>query len=72
MNPVLNRPGYFSGTQATGAGVDPAGRPIHDCLNPHHVGLPGPVRTTVGVGNLDTELNLFTADFTFCHGLHLL
>ena len=58
---------YFAGTQAAGAGVDTAGSTVYNCLYPSDIGLPGTVRPTMGVRNLDPESNALTTNFAFCH-----
>ena len=58
---------YFAGTQAAGAGVDILRRTLHDCLHALHIGLPGTVAPTMGVGNLDTKGNALTTTITLCH-----
>ena len=68
----LYRAGYLTGTQATGAGVNPTRGAVHNRLDALNIGLPSTVRTPVRVGNLDTEGNTLAADVTFCHNLHLL
>ena len=45
---------------------------VHDSLNALHIGLPGTIGTSVGVGNLDTEGNALATIITLCHSLHLL
>ena len=49
-----------------------AGSTVNDGLDPLHIGLPGSVGTSVGVGNLDTEGNALTTIITLRHSLHLL
>ena len=58
---------YFAGTQAAGAGVDTAGSTVYNCLYSSDIGLPGTVRTAMGVRNLDTESDALTTNFAFCH-----
>ena len=65
--------GYLTGTQATGAGVDPARSTVHDCLNTLYIGLPSTVGSPVGSGEtLIPEGYAFAANIAFCHTLHLL
>ena len=59
------------GTEASGTCVHMAGSSIHDGLDPLHVGAPGPVGTSVGVRNFDTESHALAAIITFRHFLHL-
>ena len=65
-------PLYLIGTEASGTCVHMAGSSIHDSLDPLHVGAPGTVGTSVGVGDLDTESHALAAIITFRHFLHLL
>ena len=58
---------YFAGTQAAGAGVDTAGSTVYNCLYSSDIGLPGTVRTAMGVRNLDTVSDALTTNFAFCH-----
>ena len=60
------------GTQASGTGIHVARRTVHNGLDPFHVGLPCPIGTSVGVGNLDTESNALATVITLRHSLHLL
>ena len=60
------------GAEASGTSVHMAGSSIHDSLDPLHVGAPGTVGTSVGVGDLDTESHALVAIITFRHFLHLL
>ena len=62
-----DRSGDLAGTQAACAGVNSAGGAVDDRLDSLHVGLPGSVGSPVGVGNFDTELDVFTAKIAFCH-----
>ena len=49
-----------------------AGRAVNNCLNALHIGLPGTIGTSVGVGNLNTESNALIAELALSHPLHLL
>ena len=49
-----------------------AGRAVHNCLNALHIGLPGTIGTSVGMGNLNTESNTLIAKLALSHPLHLL
>ena len=60
------------GTEASGTSVHMARSTVHNGLNPLHIGLPGTVGTSVGVGHFDTEGNALTTIITFRHSLHLL
>ena len=62
-----DRSGDLTGTQAAGAGVNSAGGAVDKRLDSLYVGLPGSVGSSVGVGNLDPELYVFSAKITFCH-----
>ena len=57
----------FTGTEASGADVDVGGSAIHDRLDALHVGLPRPIGTTMGVGNLNTKGHALTAKVAFSH-----
>ena len=67
-----NSAGNLAGTQAAGAGVDVLGRTVYNSLNTLHVRLPGAVRPTMRVGNLDAEGNALATTIALCHLLHLL
>lgn len=69
---TLDSARYLTGTQATGAGIDTTGRTVHNSPYSLDVRLPSTVGATVRVRHLNPESNFFIADFTFCHGLHLL
>ena len=45
---------------------------VNDSLHTLDIGLPSPVGTPVGVGNLDPEGNALVAELTLSHPLHLL
>ena len=62
-----DRSGDLTGTQAACAGINSAGGAVDDRLDSLHVGLPGSVGSSVGMGNLDTELHVFSAKIAFCH-----
>ena len=68
----LDSAGYFAGTQATGAGVDPFGGTGHHRLDALDIGLPGTVGAAMGMGNLNAERHALTANIAFCQLLHLL
>ena len=59
-------------TEASGTSVHMARSTVHNGLDPLHIGLPGTVRTSVGVGDLDTEGNALATIITLRHSLHLL
>ena len=63
----LDSAGYFTRTQATGAGVDVARSTINNCLHTSYIWFPGSVGSSVRVRNLDTESNTFSADIAFSH-----
>ena len=44
---------------------------VDNGLDPLHIGLPGTIGTSVGVGNLDTEGNALATIITLRHSLHL-
>ena len=60
------------GTQASGTGIHVARRTVHNGLDTLHIGFPGTIGTSVGVGDLDTKGNALTAVITLRHSLHLL
>ena len=59
------------GTEASCTYVHMAGRAVNDCLNALYVGLPGTVRTSVRVRNLDTKRYTLAANITLSQLLHL-
>ena len=67
-----HRTGDLTGTEASGADVHMSGGTIHDRLDALHIGLPGTVGTTVGVGHLNAENNALIAEFTLGHFAYLL
>jgi hypothetical protein len=52
--------------------VNTAGFAVDQSPYLHHIGLPGSVGTSVRVRDLDAEGNVFSAEITFSHFLHLL
>ena len=60
------------GTQTSGTSVHMARSTVDNSLDPLHVGLPGTIGTSVGVGDLDTKGNALATIITLCHSLHLL
>ena len=60
------------GTQASCTSVHMARSTVDNGLDTLNVGLPSPVGTSVGVGNLNTEDNALAAIITLRHSLHLL
>ena len=60
------------GTQTSGTSVHMARSTVDNSLDPLHIGLPGSVGTSVGVGDLDTKGNALATIITLCHSLHLL
>ena len=64
--------GHLAGTKAAGAGVNALGGTVDDRLHSLHIGFPGSVGTSVRMGNLDAECNIFAAVITLCHVSHLL
>ena len=69
---VSDSPLDLVGTEASGTSVHMARSTVHNGLDPLYIGLPGPVGTSVGVGDLNTKGNALTAIITLCHSLHLL
>ena len=62
-----DRSGDFAGTQAARAYVDSLGSAVYDSLDTSDVRLPSAVSLAVGMRDSQTELDGFSADFTFCH-----
>ena len=60
------------GTEASGTSVHMARSTVDNRLDTLHVGLPGTVGASVGVGNFDTEGNALATIITLSHSLHLL
>ena len=48
-----------------------AGSTVNDRLDALDIGLPHSVRTSVGVGDLDTKGNALAANIALSHQLHL-
>ena len=63
----LHSAGNLTRTQATGAGINTLRASIHNCPYTLNVGFPSSVGTSVGVGNLDAEGYVLSANFTFSH-----
>ena len=59
--------GYLAGTNAAGAGVNILGRTVYHSLNSSYIGLPGPVGSSMRMGNLDAKSYTLTADIALCH-----
>ena len=55
------------GAEASGTSVHMAGSSVNDSLDPLHIGLPGTVGTSVGVGNLNTEGHALATKITLRH-----
>ena len=68
----LHSAGDLTGTEASGADVHVSGGALHDRLHALHVGLPGAVGTTMGVGHLNAEGDALVAEFAFGHVAYLL
>ena len=60
------------GTEASGTSVHMARSPVNNRLDPLHIGLPGTIGTSVGVGDLDTESHALATIITLRHFSHLL
>ena len=58
---------YLAGTQAAGAGVYTLRCTVNKCLYSSDIRFPSSVGTSVGVGNLDAEGYVLSANFTFSH-----
>lgn len=57
----------LTGTQAAGANIERFMSAVHICLDFSDVGFPLSVRFAVRMGNILTEGNALTAEFTFSH-----
>lgn len=57
----------LAGTQAAGAGVYTLRCTVNKCLYSSDIRFPSSVGTSVGVGNLDAEGYVLSANFTFSH-----
>ena len=68
----LDSPFNLLGTEASGTCVHMARSTIDNGLDPLYIGLPGPIGTSVGVGNLNTKGNALATIITLRHSLHLL
>lgn len=60
---------HLAGTQTSGASVNMCRSTVNDSLYTSYIGLPGSVRSSVRVRNLDTEGYTLSADLTFCHAV---
>ena len=60
------------GTEASGTSVHMARSTVNNGLDPLYIGLPGPIGTSVGVGDLNTKGNALATIITLRHSLHLL
>ena len=67
-----DRSGDLTGTHTPGTNIHMAGGTIDDCLNTLHIGLPGTIGTSVGMGNLDAKSHALIAKLALSHPLHLL
>ena len=63
----LDGPLNLVGTEASGTSVHMARSTVDNRLDTLHIGLPGTVGTSVGVGNLDTEGNALATIITLRH-----
>ena len=64
---TLDGTGNLAGAEAPSTYVDMAGSTVDQSLYATNVRLPGSVRTSVGVGNLDTKGNALAANIALCH-----
>ena len=65
----LHSAGDLAAAQAASADVDMLGRAVHDGLDALHIGLPGTVSSSVGVGDSNAERHALFAEFALCHFL---
>jgi len=70
--PRSNGTGYLAGTKTTGAGVDVCRLSVDYRFDALHVGLECAVGAPMRVGDFDSKADFLSANFTFCHLLHLL
>ena len=69
---VLHGAGHFTGPQAASARIDVTGLTVDDRLDALDIGLPHPIGSTVGVGDLDPERHALAAKITLGHCSNLL
>ena len=69
---ISDSPLNLVGTEASGTSVHMARSTVDNRLDTLHIGLPGTVGTSVGVGNLNTKGHALAAKITLSHSLHLL
>ena len=67
MHWELDGPLNLVGTEASGTSVHMARSTVDNGLDPLHIGLPGPIGTSVGVGNLNTKGNALATIITLRH-----
>ena len=67
MQGKLDSPFNLVGTEASGTSVHMARSTVDNGLDPLYIGLPGPIGTSVGVGNLDNEGNALATIITLRH-----
>ncbi len=63
----LNALCLFKSTKATGANSNRLGSSVFNYLYLANIGLPTSVCLAVGVGNVMSENNALSANFTLCH-----
>ena len=63
----LDGPLNLIGTEASGTSVHVARSTVHNGLDPLYIGLPSPVGTSVGVGNLNTKVNALVTKIKLRH-----
>ena len=68
----LDGPLNLVGTEASGTSVHMARSTVDNRLDTLHIGLPGTVGASVGVGNLNAEGYALATKITLSHSLHLL
>ena len=64
--------GNLTGAQTPGTNIHMARRTVDNSLDTFHIGLPGTIGTSVGVGNLNTKGHALIAKLALSHPLHLL
>ena len=66
-NQQLDGTGNLAGAEAPSTYVDMAGSTVDESLDTTNVRLPSSVRTSVGVGNLNTKGYALSANIALCH-----
>ena len=67
-----DRAGNLTGAQTPGTNIYMARRTVDNSLDTFHIGLPGTIGASVGVGDLNTKGHALIAKLALSHPLHLL